>query len=78
MWITGGGIANWYFVLARTNPDPKAPTGKAFTGFIVDGDTPGIIRGRKVILDSRQIEVESCHFVLMAFLLAELILSHDL
>jgi len=27
----------------------KAPAGKAFTAFIVDGDTPGITRGRKEI-----------------------------
>jgi len=47
MWITNGGIANWYFVLARTNPDPKAPASKAFTGFIVDGDSPGLTPGRK-------------------------------
>lgn len=39
-----------YFLLARTNPDPKCPTGKAFTGFIVDADTPGIQVGRKVRL----------------------------
>jgi len=32
MWITNGGVANWYFVLARTDSDPKAPAGKAFTG----------------------------------------------
>lgn len=32
MWITNGGVANWYFVLARTNPDPKCPAGKAFSG----------------------------------------------
>lgn len=49
MWITGGGYANWYFVLARTDSDPKAPANRAFTGFIVDGDSPGIIRGRKEI-----------------------------
>lgn len=49
MWITNGGIANWYFVLARTNPDPKASVGKAFTGFIVEADTPGVIPGRKEI-----------------------------
>lgn len=49
MWITGGGYANWFFVLTRTNPDPKAPAGKAFTAFVVDGDTPGIIRGKKEI-----------------------------
>lgn len=49
MWITNGGVANYYFVLARTNPDPKAPTSKAFTGFIVDADTPGVTPGRKEI-----------------------------
>ncbi|XP_077370763.1 medium-chain specific acyl-CoA dehydrogenase, mitochondrial [Festucalex cinctus] len=47
MWITNGGKANWYFLLARTNLDPKCPTNKAFTGFIVDADTPGIQIGRK-------------------------------
>lgn len=47
MWITNGGVANWYFVLARTNPDPKASAGKSFTGFIVDGDSPGLTKGRK-------------------------------
>lgn len=49
MWITNGGVANFYFVLARTNPDPKCPASKAFTGFIVDGDTPGVTPGRKEI-----------------------------
>ncbi|XP_067004277.2 medium-chain specific acyl-CoA dehydrogenase, mitochondrial [Anabrus simplex] len=49
MWITNGGVANWYFVLARTNPDPKAPANKAFTGFIVERDTPGLTPGRKEI-----------------------------
>uniref|UniRef100_F6VLK1 Medium-chain specific acyl-CoA dehydrogenase, mitochondrial n=1 Tax=Monodelphis domestica TaxID=13616 RepID=F6VLK1_MONDO len=47
MWITNGGKANWYFLLARTHPDPKAPANKAFTGFIVEADTPGIQIGRK-------------------------------
>ncbi|XP_017779073.1 PREDICTED: probable medium-chain specific acyl-CoA dehydrogenase, mitochondrial [Nicrophorus vespilloides] len=47
MWITGGGVANWYFVLARTNPDPKAPASKAFTGFIVERDWAGVTPGRK-------------------------------
>jgi len=47
MWITNGGVANWYFVLARSDPDPKAPASKAFTGFILDANTPGIIKGRK-------------------------------
>ncbi|NWW82567.1 ACADM protein, partial [Climacteris rufus] len=47
MWITNGGKANWYFLLARTNPDPKTPASKAFTGFIVEADSPGIQIGRK-------------------------------
>uniref|UniRef100_A0A7E4V0Y9 medium-chain acyl-CoA dehydrogenase n=1 Tax=Panagrellus redivivus TaxID=6233 RepID=A0A7E4V0Y9_PANRE len=49
MWITGGGFANWFFVLARTDPNPKTPANKAFTAFIVPGDTPGITRGKKEI-----------------------------
>ncbi|KAE9546142.1 hypothetical protein FO519_010646, partial [Halicephalobus sp. NKZ332] len=47
MWITNGGVANWYFLLARTDPDPKAPAGKAFTAFALDADSPGITKGRK-------------------------------
>ncbi|NXU99336.1 ACADM protein, partial [Cettia cetti] len=47
MWITNGGKANWYFLLARTDPDPRAPASKAFTGFIVEADSPGIHIGRK-------------------------------
>lgn len=45
MWITNGGVANWYFVLART--DANAGAGKAFTGFIVERDSPGVTVGRK-------------------------------
>jgi len=47
MWITNGGVASFYFVLARTNPDPKCPSSKAFTGFIVDADTPGVSPGKR-------------------------------
>ena len=63
MWITNGGVSNFYFVLARSDPDPKCLTSKAFTGFIVDAgkevetvrflrkisssDTPGVTPGRK-------------------------------
>ncbi|KAK9722505.1 hypothetical protein K7432_002609 [Basidiobolus ranarum] len=47
MWITNGGKANWYFVLAKT--DASARAGDAFTGFIVDADSPGISVGRKEI-----------------------------
>lgn len=47
MWITGAGHANWFFVLARTNSDPKAKQSEAMTGFIVERSTPGITIGRK-------------------------------
>ncbi|XP_012285184.1 probable medium-chain specific acyl-CoA dehydrogenase, mitochondrial [Orussus abietinus] len=47
MWITNGGVANWYFVLARTNPDPKAAASKAFTAFIVEREWEGVVPGRK-------------------------------
>jgi len=47
MWITNGSVANWYFVLARNTTDPKVPASKAFSGFILDADTPGITVGRK-------------------------------
>lgn len=49
MWITNGGVANWYFVLARTHPDPKAKPAEALSCFIVDADSPGISVGRKEI-----------------------------
>ena len=47
MWITNGGQASWYFILARTNPDMNVKTGSAFTGFVIDRDTPGLVIGRK-------------------------------
>jgi len=47
MWITNAGVANWFFVLARTSADPKTPAGKAFTGFVVEADSPGLTVGRK-------------------------------
>jgi alkylation response protein AidB-like acyl-CoA dehydrogenase len=37
-----------YFLLARSDPDPKTPANKAFTGFIVEADTPGVHIGKKV------------------------------
>eukprot|EP00300_Choanocystis_sp_HF-7_P018820 c20149_g1_i1.p1 GENE.c20149_g1_i1~~c20149_g1_i1.p1 ORF type:complete len:418 (+),score=97.53 c20149_g1_i1:37-1290(+) len=45
-WITGAGHANWFFVLAKTSTTEK--TSKAFTGFIVDADTPGVKLGKKL------------------------------
>ena len=43
-WITNGGVANWYFVLAYTDPEKKH---KGMSGFIVPADTPGITVGKK-------------------------------
>ena len=48
MWITNGGVANWYFVLTRSDPDPKCPASKAFTAFVIDRDAPGVSVGKKV------------------------------
>lgn len=53
MWITNGGVANWYFVLARTDSPGsglKMPASKAFSGFIVDRELAGITIGRKEIM----------------------------
>lgn len=49
-----------YFLLARTNPDPKCSASKAFTGFIVDADTPGIQIGRKVLFFPYKLMNHSC------------------
>ncbi|CAK9779708.1 acyl-CoA dehydrogenase NM domain-like protein [Cutaneotrichosporon oleaginosum] len=46
MWITNSGHANWFFVLAVTDPSAGV---KGLTGFVVDADTPGITPGRKEI-----------------------------
>lgn len=46
MWITNGGVANWYFLLARTG-GPTESAGNAFSAFIIDRDTPGITVGKK-------------------------------
>lgn len=44
MWITNAGKANWFFVLAKTDPGAG---NRGMTGFIVDADSPGITVGRK-------------------------------
>ena len=40
------------------NPDPKTPAGKAFTAFIVDGDTPGITVGKKKRIWVRDVQIQ--------------------
>lgn len=49
MWITNGGLANWYSVLARTSNDKSLPVSKQFTCFIVEADMPGVTPGRKEV-----------------------------
>ena len=44
MWITNAGKANWFFVLAKTDPDAGH---RGMTGFIVDADSPGVTVGKK-------------------------------
>jgi acyl-CoA dehydrogenase len=44
MWITNGGVADWYFVLAYTDPSQKY---RGMSAFIVPRDTEGVIVGKK-------------------------------
>ncbi len=45
MWITNAGVANWYFVVALTDPEKKARGG--MSAFIVERDWDGVIVGAK-------------------------------
>jgi acyl-CoA dehydrogenase len=44
MWITNGGVADWYFVIALTNPRRGA---RGMSAFVVPKDSPGIQVGKK-------------------------------
>jgi acyl-CoA dehydrogenase len=44
MWITNASVANWYFLLAYTDPSAKH---RGMSGFIVPRDTPGVTVGKK-------------------------------
>lgn len=46
MWITNAGKANWFFVLAKTDP---AAGHKGMSGFIVEADSKGLTVGKKEI-----------------------------
>jgi acyl-CoA dehydrogenase len=45
MWITNAGVADWYFVVAVTDPEKKARGG--MTAFIVERDWKGVVVGKK-------------------------------
>ena len=44
MWITNGGVADWYFVVAYTDPAKKHD---GMSAFLVPRDSPGIEVGKK-------------------------------
>jgi acyl-CoA dehydrogenase len=44
MWITNGSVADWYFVVAYTDPEQRH---KGMSAFVVPRDTPGIEVGKK-------------------------------
>jgi acyl-CoA dehydrogenase len=44
MWITNAAKADWYFVLAYTDPNAGH---RGMTGFVVPRNTPGVLVGRK-------------------------------
>jgi acyl-CoA dehydrogenase len=44
MWITNASRANWYFVLAKTDPEAGH---RGMTGFVVPRETPGVVVGKK-------------------------------
>ena len=44
MWITGAGYADFFFVLAKTNPDAGY---RGMSGFIVESDSEGLTLGKK-------------------------------
>jgi acyl-CoA dehydrogenase len=45
MWITNAGVADWYFVVALTDPEKKARGG--MTAFIVEKGWEGVAPGKK-------------------------------
>ncbi len=43
-WITSGPVADYFVVFAMTNPEKGH---RGITAFIVDGNSPGLVRGKK-------------------------------
>jgi len=44
LWVTSGPVADYFVVFMTTNPEKKQ---KGISAFLVDGNTPGLIRGKK-------------------------------
>lgn len=43
-WVTSGPVADYFVVFMMTDPEKKQ---KGVTAFLVDGKTPGLVRGKK-------------------------------
>jgi alkylation response protein AidB-like acyl-CoA dehydrogenase len=43
-WVTSGPVANYFVVFMMTNPEKKQ---KGISAFLVEGNTPGLTRGKK-------------------------------
>jgi alkylation response protein AidB-like acyl-CoA dehydrogenase len=43
-WVTSGPVADYFVVFMMTDPDKKQ---KGVSAFLVDGKTPGLVRGKK-------------------------------
>lgn len=43
-WVTSGPVADYFIVFANTNPGDES---KGVSAFIIDGNTPGLTRGKK-------------------------------
>ncbi len=44
IWITNGGVADWYFVVAYTDREKRY---KGMSAFLVEKDSPGVVVGKK-------------------------------
>ena len=61
MWITNGGVADWYFVVAITDADKRARGG--MTAFIVEKAWDGVTIGKKEVnMGQRASDTRSLNF----------------
>ncbi|VDK49381.1 unnamed protein product [Anisakis simplex] len=62
-WVNNAGPASWFYVLCRSDPDPQTPISKAFTAFVVDGDTHGVSKGSKELtMGVRACDIRTVNF----------------
>ena len=51
-----------YFILTRTG-EPNEPASSAFTAFLVEGDTPGLTKGKKVQMEHLMVTLSGNDFL---------------